>query len=152
MRPIILLKIAAHTNLLAFESVKGPLAVSIIKNGPTYKILVRSSKVIPTLLPEAVEQIQGSERMVVQYPLVVSQSFFRKLFALGPTMREVLLAASPTLPVISLEKCKDTNLPNELLAMEERQVIRSYKFGLCYLSAGQSTEQEMFQNRLGVYT
>lgn len=30
---------------------------------------------------------------------------------------------------------------------EERQVIRSYKFGLCYLAKGQSTEEEMFANQ-----
>lgn len=69
---------------------------------------------------------------------------------MGPGNKDVLVAASPSLPVASLKKCADTNLPNELLAMEERQVIRSYKFGLCYVAPGQSTEDEMFQNNMGM--
>lgn len=44
---------------------------------------------------------------------------------------------------------RDANLPNELLAMEERQVIRSYKFGVTYCKKGQFTEEEMFANTHG---
>ena len=33
--------------------------------------------------------------------------------------------------------------------MEERQVIRSYKFGVTYLGPDQSTEEEMFSNKTG---
>lgn len=33
--------------------------------------------------------------------------------------------------------------------MEERQVIRSYKFGVAYVGPGQSNEEEMLQNRMG---
>jgi len=36
--------------------------------------------------------------------------------------------------------------------MEDRQVIRSYKFGLLYAKDGQSTEQEIFRNKLGMCT
>ena len=121
----------------------------------------------------------------------LSVPFLRKLFGLGPAMRDVLLAASKTLPVDQLDLCKDPALPNELVVMEERQVsgelsesqrvgvgaflghrclsvvvhavvtrititiiiiaariqvIRSYKFGICYLAEGQSTEEQMFAN------
>lgn len=65
-------------------------------------------------------------------------------------MRDILLAASPTIPADSLRLCKDVGLPNELLSMEERQVIRSYKFGLVYIAPEQTTEEEMFANSWGV--
>jgi RAP1 GTPase activating protein 1 len=43
---------------------------------------------------------------------------------------------------------KEPNLPNELLAMEERQVIRSYKFGVGYVKPGQTTEEQMMANTM----
>nr|KAJ3417897.1 hypothetical protein HK105_000622 [Polyrhizophydium stewartii] len=50
------------------------------------------------------------------------------------------------IPSHYLKFCKDPNLPNELLAMEERQVIRSYKFGVEYAAAGQTTEEQALSN------
>jgi hypothetical protein len=35
--------------------------------------------------------------------------------------------------------------------MEERQVIRSYKFGVGYLAKGQSTEEQMMSNKMGLW-
>jgi len=48
-----------------------------------------------------------------------------------------------------LKQCKNPNIPNELLAMEERQVIKSYKIGVAYLKNNQCTESEMFSNQFG---
>eukprot|EP00158_Paraphelidium_tribonemae_P001232 Partr_v1_DN24146_c0_g1_i1_m71146 putative GTPase activating protein len=120
-----------HSNLLATESSNGPMAVSIIKDDEGYKVLVRSTT--------------GSERLIVQANSV-QIPFIRKLLGLGAANRDILHAASNSLNSDFLRMCKDANLPNELLAMEERQVIRSYKFGLLYVAPGQSTEEEMFQN------
>ena len=64
-------------------------------------------------------------------------------------MQSVMYSISRNIPVPLLKLCKDAGLPNELLSMEERQVIRSYKFGVTYLAPGQSTEEEMFMNRMG---
>ena len=47
--------------------------------------------------------------------------------------------------------CRDASIPNDLLAMEERQVIRSYKFGVAYFGPDQTTEEEMFANRHGIF-
>lgn len=62
----------------------------------------------------------------------------------------VMQAISRNIPTHVLKLCKDPSLPNELLAMEERQVIRSYKFGVSYLAPNQSTEDEMLQNKHGI--
>lgn len=64
-------------------------------------------------------------------------------------MKTVLSTMSKNIPIFALKRCKDPSLPNELLAMEERQVIRSYKFGLGYLKNGQVVEEDMFSNQIG---
>ena len=70
---------------------------------------------------------------------------------LGPSYTKILQSLSRNIPTADLMVIKDPNVPNELLSMEERQVIRSYKFGVTYCKAGQSTEAEMFANTHGIY-
>ncbi|KAI8837984.1 hypothetical protein BJ741DRAFT_602438 [Chytriomyces cf. hyalinus JEL632] len=121
-----------HDNYLALESTKGPLAISVILDGGVYKALVRS--------------IEGSERLTVEGSAVY-QSTHRKLFKLGPKVENLMSAFSSGIPARSLTLVKNPGLANELLSMEERQVIRSYKFGVAYCTAGQTTEAEMLSNR-----
>ncbi|KAJ3012173.1 UNVERIFIED_CONTAM: hypothetical protein HDU68_001344 [Siphonaria sp. JEL0065] len=121
-----------HDNYLALESTKGPLAISVIQDGAIYKALVRS--------------IEGSERLTVE-ARAVHQSAHRKLFKMGPKVENLMSAFSSGIPARSLTLVKTPGLANELLSMEERQVIRSYKFGVGYCMAGQTTEAEMMSNR-----
>ncbi|KAJ3185375.1 hypothetical protein HDU85_001425 [Gaertneriomyces sp. JEL0708] len=121
-----------HQNYLALDSPRGPLAISVIRDGDTYKALCRTTA--------------GSERLSVSASSV-SVSFFRKLLGLGPSTSQLMNAISRNIPTQNLKLCKEPNLPNELLAMEERQVIRSYKFGVAYVGPGQSSEEEMFSNK-----
>ncbi|KAI9199796.1 uncharacterized protein BJ171DRAFT_462005 [Polychytrium aggregatum] len=127
----------AHHNYLAVDSPRGPLAISLIHDASasTFKVLVRST--------------QGSERLTVAAQSVPNP-WWRKAMGLLPTNESVMQTVSSNIPLQCLKHCKETsksNLPNELLAMEERQVIRSYKFGLTYLGSGQATEEEMFSNK-----
>ena len=80
----------------------------------------------------------------------VPTGILRRIFGLGPSPKDVLLAVSPDMPADYLRQCKDPNLANELLAMEERQVIRSYKFGLLYAANGQVNEEQLFSNNFGM--
>ncbi|KAJ3097765.1 hypothetical protein HK100_005260, partial [Physocladia obscura] len=121
-----------HENYLALESSKGPLAISVILDGGIYKALVRS--------------IDGAERLTVEASAVY-QSGHRKLFRMGPKVENLMSAFSSGIPARVLTLVKSPGLPNELLAMEERQVIRSYKFGVGYCKAGQVTEADMLSNR-----
>jgi len=41
---------------------------------------------------------------------------------MGPALPNVLAALSPEIPVADLKLSKSSNLPNELLSMEDRQV------------------------------
>jgi RAP1 GTPase activating protein 1 len=123
-----------HSNFLATESPKGPLAISVVREDSHFKVLVRSTT--------------GSERLVVQTSSIPTM-FLRKLLGLGPSLKEVLIASAspnvlPSLDYIKL--CKDPSVPSDLLAMEERQVIRSYKFGLCNLAPGECTEDAFFKH------
>ncbi|KAI8911064.1 hypothetical protein EDD86DRAFT_189658 [Gorgonomyces haynaldii] len=120
-----------HLNYLAPDTTRGPLAVSLIKDQGTYKALVRTNL--------------GCDRLSVPANKV-SNSFFRKVFGLPPKTQSVFDAMGYVLPVNQIKACKDQNLPNELLAMEERQVIRSYKFGVIYCAPGQTTEAQALMN------
>ncbi|KAI9333768.1 hypothetical protein DFJ73DRAFT_764253 [Zopfochytrium polystomum] len=122
----------AHQNYLAVDSTRGPLAISVVQDNGSYKALVRS--------------IQGSERLTVPVK-AVPVPWWRAAMKAGPTPAALMAGISRDIPVKSLKLCKGTSVPNELLAMEERQVIRSYKFGLVYVGPGQATEEEMFLNR-----
>jgi RAP1 GTPase activating protein 1 len=121
---------------LATDSPKGPLVVSVLCDGGVYKAVLRS--------------IQGSERLTVQASSI-PREWWRKLFGLSPSIKNVFEALSNNIPAKSLKLCKELNLPNEILAMEERQVIRSYKFGVGYLTAGQTTEEHMLSNLHGIW-
>ncbi|KAI8838115.1 hypothetical protein BC829DRAFT_371413 [Chytridium lagenaria] len=121
-----------HQNFLALESPKGPVAISILIDGDVYKALIRTSL--------------GSERLTIQAS-AVPLSWWRKAFKLAPSPASLMQAIGAGISHQSLKMCKDPGLPNELLAMEERQVIRSYKFGVVYMTEGQTTEEEMLQNR-----
>ena len=80
----------------------------------------------------------------------VSTNILRKIFGFGPSPRDIVLSVSPDMPADFLRLAKDPNLPNELLAMEERQVIRSYKFGVLYAGPNQVNEEEIFNNPWGM--
>lgn len=136
--PHLVPRFSAHQNYLSLDSPRGPLAISLIHDPETrtYKALLRTTA--------------GSERLSVS-STTIPISLLRRIFSLGPTIPSLMGGISRNIPVKNLRMCKDANLPNELLAMEERQVIRSYKFGVTYLAPGQSLEEEMFQNKMGMY-
>ncbi|KAJ1552517.1 hypothetical protein HK405_011033 [Cladochytrium tenue] len=120
-----------HKNYLAVESSQGPLAVSVILDDGTYKVLVRTSN--------------GSERQTVSKS-AVAVPWWRRVIGGGVGLPQLLSAVSPSLPARSLRLSRDLSVPSELLAMEERQVIRSYKFGLAYIGGQQSSEADLFAN------
>ncbi|KAI8827010.1 uncharacterized protein EV422DRAFT_21985 [Fimicolochytrium jonesii] len=121
-----------HQNYLALDSPRGPLAISVIRDADAYKALLRTTA--------------GSERLSVSASSIPT-SLVRRVFGLGPSMESLMEGISRNIPTKSLKMCKDATLPNELLSMEERQVIRSYKFGVAYVGPGQGSEEEMFKNR-----
>jgi RAP1 GTPase activating protein 1 len=124
----------AHYNLLALDSPLGPLAVSIEPGhvDEKYRIMVRSS--------------QCTQRFYLRQDMV-SNPWYRRLLGLRPSLSSIMDAISVDIPVGSLILCKNPALPQALVAVEERQIIRSYKFGVGYLAPGQSTAFEMFSNK-----
>jgi hypothetical protein len=57
--------------------------------------------------------------------------------------------ATPDLAHDALRPCPSAGVAAALLAADERQVIRCYKFGVLYARAGQGTEFDMYANRHG---
>jgi len=121
-----------HLNFLCLDSPLGPVSVSLVLTDNVYKAIFRTEK--------------GNQRLSTNFSNVY-YPWWRRLFGLGPSISSVMTVLSPEIPFSYLKLCKDPNLPNELLTMEDRQVIRSYKFGLLYAKAGQSKEVELFNNK-----
>ncbi|RUS21539.1 hypothetical protein BC937DRAFT_92345 [Endogone sp. FLAS-F59071] len=128
---------AAHHTYLAPTSPLGPLAVSIIPDphDHTYKLVIRSTS--------------GSTRTTVPFSSIPPPRFLRRLFGYGIDPLTVLAVASPQTPQRTLKHCTDPYLPKELLAVEERQIIRSYKFGVAYVGGDiEGTEDGMLACRM----
>lgn len=107
------------------------MAISVLKSEKMYRVLVRTE--------------EGSERIEIDGSKI-SRPWYKRLFHMTPTINEILMAISHRLSDREFRLVKDATFPNELLIFEERQVIRSYKFGLVYVGEGQTTEEEMFKN------
>ncbi|EPZ36240.1 Rap GTPase activating proteins domain-containing protein [Rozella allomycis CSF55] len=131
-----------HQTYLCTDSPRGPMAVSLVLDKDTYKILVRTD--------------QGSERLSIA-SRNIRIPWYKKVLGLLPSLADIMSSIDENFPCQTLRLCKENSIAKDLLAMEERQVkilllhdmvIRSYKFGLVYVGSNQSTEEEMFQNRL----
>jgi len=99
-----------HTNFLAQDSSKGPMAVSLLRadeNNDTNKVLIRWT--------------EGTDRREIQKD-IPKRPWYRSALGLPPTSQSILEAAGD-LPTEALTKINAPNLPEELVAMEERQVI-----------------------------
>ncbi|CAO3573554.1 unnamed protein product [Mortierella alpina] len=120
----------AHINYVAATTVQGPIIISMrVDQDDSVRILVRTTR--------------GSER--IEYPLsALTIPWFRKLF--GVPYLSILEQICPAIPIHALELCQHPELPQELIRMEERQIIRCYKFGVFQLLPGQTQEQEGLAN------
>ncbi|KAK9762643.1 hypothetical protein K7432_011436 [Basidiobolus ranarum] len=122
----------AHQNYLALESQYGPVSVSVVEDFHENNIFV------------IIRTSQGSEFLVVNTK-TIHNPWFRKCLSLPPTINAIMKQAKPGfLNNMRLSLCKSPMLPSALLETEERQIIRSYKFGVCYIGPGQSNEDDMF--------
>ncbi|KAG9327722.1 hypothetical protein KVV02_006426 [Mortierella alpina] len=119
-----------HFNYVASTTVQGPIIISMrVDQDDCVRILVRTTR--------------GSER--IEYPLsALTIAWFRKLF--GVPYLSILEQICPAIPIHALELCQHPELPQELLRMEERQIIRCYKFGAFQLLPGQTQEHEGLAN------
>ncbi|KAF9289542.1 hypothetical protein BGZ68_009124 [Mortierella alpina] len=119
-----------HFNYVAATSVQGPIIISMrVDQDDAVRILVRTTR--------------GSER--IEYPLsALTIPWFRKLF--GVPYLSILAQICPAIPIHALDLCQHPELPQELIRMEERQIIRCYKFGVYQLLPGQTQEYEGLAN------
>jgi hypothetical protein len=59
---------------------------------------------------------------------------------------KVLQAAVPGLSDVELLEVKDPALAEDLRHMEDRLLIKAYRFGVVYCKQGQTDENDMFSN------
>jgi len=123
-----------HYNYLAVVSPMGPLSFSLIH-------LPHSSSYLGFLRADF-----GWKTFDLPYACIPT-STLRKLLRLKPTYAMALNALLREVPVESLMLCQEGDmLEKELVELEEKQVVRSYKFGVGYVKEGQMTELEMLSN------
>lgn len=118
-----------HHNFLSLDSYRGPVSLSLVYHKDMYKAILRTGV--------------GNERFMILEAQVVT-SWWRKCMGLAPSNTEVLRALN--LENLGLYSVKDVELCSDIISMEERQIIKSYKFGLMYLSEGQTTESQSMSN------
>lgn len=125
----------AHMNFVCAQSEDGPMALSIVRNEDgDYTALLRTC--------------DYNQRIDVS-ATNVKTPFLRNLFRMGPSTANYVKAVSPTLPTSRFKKVNKPDLPPDLLAFEEKQTIKGFKFGLLYCAPNQVREDELFANEHG---
>ncbi|EFA75957.1 hypothetical protein PPL_10533 [Heterostelium album PN500] len=64
-------------------------------------------------------------------------------------IKEIVQSVAPDLPTKSIKMIKSQDIQKDLKNFEERQRVKSFKFGVLYCAANQSVEEEMFSNEFG---
>ncbi|KAF9314715.1 hypothetical protein BG003_003910 [Podila horticola] len=123
-----------HYNYVAATSAQGPIVVSIATGDSkgVIRILVRTT--------------QGSERIECPWS-TISLPWYKRVFGISPL--SLLGQICPAIPLQSLASCTNPRLAPELERMEERQIIRCYKFGVYQLLPGQTLEHQGLANAYG---
>lgn len=120
-----------YYNYVMIDATTGPFIISYVLSGNCYKLLIST--------------VYGCERISVDASRVC-EPFWRKMLGWGPPLKSILQATNYKVPERCLKRCRNKRFTKSLLEMEERQVIKSYKFGVLYAAPGQSTEWEMLRN------
>lgn len=118
-----------HENLMAKESVLGPVIASISKDGSSkHRVLLRTRK--------------GDEQHIVEKQKVEKLTW-------KSLSHKVLKAAAPELGSCKWSTVNNPNLSLELIEFENRTVVKQFKIGALLAHQGQRKEEEMFANRGG---
>ena len=111
------------------------MSLSIVFSNSIYKAILRSGI--------------GNQRIIV-LESQVNKSWWRKLLSIPPSTSQLLSFLNPEFLNFNFKLVKNIQLRSDLLNMEEIQIIKSYKFGILYLSQGQTTESQSLSNMHGI--
>ena len=158
----------SHWNYVCADSFRGPLAISIVEEDPAdtaHKGFISK----PAGYYALIRSKDGWQRVHLPYA-AVTQPMFRKWLQLRPTQAMILesvdraaslvsiVGASKRpenetelrrIPIKHLRLSHTPGLVDELIALESKQMVKHYKFGIGYLKSGQTTESDMFHNLNG---
>ena len=120
-----------HFNLLANDNNLGVISISAIRNDGDYIIMLRTKK--------ETKRIKIGENEV-------RISWIRRVFNLGPSIKNIIRAVDASLPVNRFKFTNSEEAATAVLSFDQRQIIKGIKVGLLYRSKGQVEEEEMFSN------
>jgi len=122
-----------HCTFLSSNSDRGPICISVVidTTAKEYKALIRTR--------------DGTIRAHVPQS-GIKPAFFRKIFGLGPAPVDILKALDSKLPIKQLKLVKEPSVADRVFSMEEKQLIKGFKFGVLYAAPSQTKEDEMFAN------
>jgi len=104
----------------------------------------RNTPVVVSITLE--NQVNGCNRAIVRtkqddYFLFIQDSFFRIRM-----IRSLAHSLPNVFAHVKLKEVREDNLSRKLLHMEDRLLVKSYKFGVLYCKEGQTNEDDMFSN------
>eukprot|EP01113_Clastostelium_recurvatum_P028321 TRINITY_DN3427_c0_g1_i4.p1 TRINITY_DN3427_c0_g1~~TRINITY_DN3427_c0_g1_i4.p1 ORF type:complete len:606 (+),score=211.67 TRINITY_DN3427_c0_g1_i4:79-1896(+) len=129
-----------HFNFIGEDPSLGPYIVSVIKitekgekdGMDRWRVLTRTKR--------------ADEKHIVAIKSAGSGLFSSKSKV---PIKEILAEAMPNLVTKKINPLKDVDVTPDLRKFEDRQIIKSYKFGVLYCAAGQTDEEDMFGNKDG---
>jgi RAP1 GTPase activating protein 1 len=126
-----------HQNYIGMDENLGPYVVSVVREVNASN---QNSKLIRVLLRTK----KDDERKCIREKLIKNKS---KLFKWGgPSIQDILKAVRPSLNKQKIRMIKAPELVEDLQLLEERLMVKSYKFGVLFCKEGQTREEEMFSN------
>jgi len=124
-------------NFLGIDPANGPISISIVKD--------EKNQVFQSII-----RLKTGYHRVSTSVEAVKCSAIRKLLGMGPSafdiLRAIMLASGLVLNISRLREVQDPRLPQALLGVEEKQVVKGFKFGVLYAQEGQTNEDEFFSN------
>eukprot|EP01137_Pigoraptor_chileana_P018235 Opistho-2@77407 len=120
-----------HAVLLGTAKPSGPVVISLVLDGTTYHGLYRSTQGF---------KLNSVDADTIPFP------WYRRLFGLGRDRLVIASALFGSEQLPSLREVRDTAVFAAVKGIDEKQVIKTYKFAVLYAKDGQASEEEMFAN------
>lgn len=133
-----------HQNWLGMDEQLGPVAISIKKEKPA----VQPISVDPTHQQQLYRLIVRTSELLTLRGCVFEDSIPNPRGAGKPiNTKEVLEYVAPEVQISSLRLAMSSpQCETQLLKLDEQGLTNKYKIGVLYCRAGQSTEEEMYNN------
>eukprot|EP01137_Pigoraptor_chileana_P005759 Opistho-2@49254 len=128
-----------HQNFLGFDHTGHPVAVSLKRESDPraaddedkgrYRGIIRT--------------LEGGD---IRMTLPESSVHIRSKLRLKATAKDIIVSMAPSVHISKLQLVTDPKIHEMLMKLDEQLLVRQYKFGVMYCAAGQSSEEDMYNN------